>query len=139
MSKKSVNVLLSVLSLVAGGAFYVLFRADSYIAKAFNGMCSILYLREKLHPHFSDFLNFYFLDFLWGFSLACALIALFDSEIKERATCCSVSLLCGIAWEVLQYEGFVGGTADFLDVIMYLLAALFAFIINIKEKTHEKH
>ena len=79
-----------------------------------------------------DFFKFYFPDFLWSFALACAFIALFLPGKKGLAACSGFSLFCGLCWELFQTLGVVNGTGDFLDALMYLAAAVLAFVINIK-------
>ena len=40
----------------------------------------------------------------------------------------------GCVWELLQWLSILGGTGDYLDIIMYLLASILCLIINLKER-----
>ena len=133
MSKRIVNLLLCISALTLGCVFYVLFRPDSYVSAMFDKMPLIAFTREACEPYSCDFLNSYFLDYLWGVAFSCAFCAVFgdDSSLSVNLT---VPFLCGCGWEILQWIGAVNGTGDIFDVIMYFLAALTAYILNKKEK-----
>lgn len=134
MSKRVFNVLLGIASLSLGGALYLAFRPYSYISELVGTIFALEPLRRAAGRFSCEFLKYYFPDYLWTFSLSCGLIAIFGPKLKGVAMCCLTSFLLGVVWEILQFIGVVSGTGDILDVIMYLLAALTALLINFKEK-----
>ena len=134
MSQRLRNVLLGTASLVLGGFIYVMFRENAFIAKCFEQLEFILRLRNMMGFCSNDFLKYYFPDFLWGFSLCCGLHVIYEPQVKGSLMCGLMALFCGIAWELLQFWKFVGGTGDYVDIIMYLLASCTCIIINLKER-----
>ncbi len=81
-----------------------------------------------------DFLMYYLPDFLWGFSLSCLLQAFCVYSFKGTVLCCCITAIYGCVWELLQWLSILGGTGDYLDIIMYLLASILCLIINLKER-----
>ncbi len=132
MSKRFTNILLSCGALVLGGILYILLRPSTYIGKLFDDIVFIEMFRNTLSVYPCTFLKYYLPDFLWVFSLSCGLIAIFDSDIKGTVFCTAVAFLCGVFWETMQFFCITTGVGDFADIFMYLLAAVFAVIINIK-------
>lgn len=138
MSRRGCNILLAYISLLVGGTLYACFRSTTYIAIALRSIPGIATLSQKAAVISCDFLSYYFPDFLWAFSLCCALNAI---HLPGRC----ITLLCGIGtvalgvlWEVLQYTHIVSGTGDLWDIFVYFLAALLATIINLGGRKHEK-
>lgn len=134
MSERHKIALLSIYSLVVGCALYIIFRSDSYVAKLFSVLPFIVKIQEFFLFADSDFLKYYFPDYLWCLGLCCALIAIHTPKLKSVLLCSTVSVICGMAWELSQYIGIINGTGDILDIIMYLLAGVTAVIIYLKEK-----
>lgn len=140
MSKRRINILLGTLALILGFLIYILFRTNTYIAKPFEAVRWIEYIRRYLLRGSCDFIKFYFPDFLWGFSLNCGLVAIYLPGFKGNVVCGCVAFFCGCIWEALQYIGVVNGTGDIVDITMYLLASIFNIIINLKEtRRNEKN
>ena len=137
MSKRKKNILFSLTALIVGCLLYILFRTNTYIGSIFDGMEDIDIIRQMCLSQVSDLYKFYLPDFLWGLSLGCGLIAIYNPSIKGVIICASFSFLCGCIWEFLQYITLLSGTGDVHDVIMYLLASAICIIINLKE-TREK-
>ncbi len=93
-------------------------------------------LWEILGGYGSNFLKFYFPDFLWAISLCFGLYAIYLPTIKTSIMLSVIVFVYGVIWEILQAVEVLGGTGDIVDVIMYLLACLLALIFNLKkEKT----
>ncbi len=134
MSKRSFNGLLCILSLLSGFVLYVFFRPNTYISMLFDGN-TVDYLRGLLQPYSFDFLKYYFPDFLWGFALNLGFAAIFEPKGRDVIICVICALVCGTAWESLQYLGMVSGTGDVWDIAMYLVSSVITYIINKKEKT----
>lgn len=137
MSKRKKNILFGLVALIAGCLLYILFRTNTYIGGMLDGMEDIATIRRMCVFEVSDLYKFYLPDFLWGFSLGCGLIAIYNPRVKGIIVCASFSFLCGCMWELLQYLGVLNGTGDVHDIIMYLLASAVCIIINLKE-TREK-
>lgn len=139
MSKRRINILLGTMTLVLGFLIYIFFRTNTHIARAFDKIDWIVYIRRQLPGCSNDFIKFYLPDFLWGFSLNCGLMAIYDPRVKGGILCGCIALVSGCIWEILQYIGIVSGTGDVIDIIMYLLASIIHIIINLKERENEKN
>ena len=133
MSKRAFFILLGTLSLIIGGAIYLLFRENAYIT-IFFGTNFLARIRETVSFLSVQIVNFYFVDFLWGLSLCAYLLAIFAPKGAGIFFCGIVAFLCGTGWELLQFTGVVSGTGDVLDIIAYLVAAIIAVIIFLKGK-----
>lgn len=125
-------------ALLFGLVIYILFRPKSYITKFINVIISIEPIVIDCNNAAVSFLSFYFADFLWCYSLSFGLCAIFNPSCRGVLRCCVIAFACGVLWEFGQKIDLFGGTADILDVLMYLLAALMCYIINTKEKQYEK-
>lgn len=137
MTNRIKNMMVSFAALLAGGLLYIWLRPNTYIGNILDGLLGIDLVRQIGMNHAGDFLKYYLPDFLWGSSLGCALIAVYDPRIRGVIICAGVSVLCGSLWEVLQYAQVIKGTGDIHDVIMYLLAGAMCIIINLKERRKE--
>lgn len=119
---------LSILSLVLGGIIYIFGRPSSYIAEFFT---SFFTTKPITHPFFQncDFIKYYFTDYLWAFSMFCALntIPTAKNSLTFRGL---VVILIGIVWEFLQFIGTVSGTGDIVDIIMYITAVLSVVLLD---------
>ena len=139
MSKRGRNLVLAVISLVLGSLLYVLFRSNTHLAK----LCSCIPTVATAQLFFAGvhipFLTVYLVDFLWGLSLCCGLLAIHDPGVKGKIVCAVAAFIWGCLWEMMQWLSVVGGTGDWLDVCMYFLAAFVGIIINLKERKHEKN
>ncbi len=120
-----------------------------------SGLAIYLFMRENTHFHLmlpenvrnfsadinagipsnilTDFLRYYFVDFLWGASLASALCAV-SYEIKKKNIIISalVSFVVGAVFELLQHFSLVNGTFDFADIAMYAAASLVCAAVSVK-------
>ena len=134
MSKRKVNSLLGTLALAMGGCIYILFRDRSYIAMLFEGWPLISCIRSIIAPYAGNYVKYYLGDFLWCFSLGCYFQAVFLPKNMGVFLCAGAAFLCGTAWELMQYIQFISGTADVLDILMYLSAGILCTIINLKER-----
>ena len=135
MSKRVVWILLGTISMVFGLALYLLFRPYSYIAIALKNVPYIDILQKWASNYDCAFLRFYLGDFLWGFGLGCTLRAIDKFNKLGRIGVLCIVFLFGTLWEVLQLLGFIRGTGDVLDVVMYFIAGMGVIIIDIKERS----
>ena len=134
MSKRAFWILCSMLSLSAGAVLYGVFRQDTYIGKVFDFFSDFSFVGGWLYA----FVAFYLPDYLWMFSLTCALFATMLPCGKNLFFWSCVAFLFGAFWELLQLCHIVSGTADIHDVILYSLAAFSAAIIKILRKEEIK-
>lgn len=127
-------VFFSVFSLIFGAVIYALFREGTYFHQVLPQVVEPLFLNlRKITENniFVIFLKYYFVDFLWSFSLSFLLLAVTDFRKKNRVCIVAiVSSLWGTVFEILQYFNFVTGTFDFADIVMYVLAAVSVVMIN---------
>lgn len=137
MSKRKKNMLFCLTSLAVGFLLYGIFRENTYVGGIFNRIEKMDTIRQIYFFQVSDLYKYYLPDFLWGFSLGCGLIAIYNPKITGVIICACFSLIYGCIWEFLQKTGVLSGTGDIHDVIMYLLASVICIIINLKE-TREK-
>jgi hypothetical protein len=133
MSKRSFLFVAGTGSLIVGGLIYLLFRENSHIA-LFFGSRLLNDIREAFSAWSNDAVNFYFADFLWGFSLCSYLLAIYVPKKRGAFFCGAITFMCGAFWEALQFVGAVNGTGDVIDIIMYFSAAVVVVIIFLKGK-----
>lgn len=138
MSKRSQNVLLAVTSLIFGGMIYLVLRPNTQISKLFQSFSINISLQTPKDSCVFTFLEYYFVDFLWCFSLCCSLVAVFLPRKRGVMTCSAIGVAWGILWEMLQYIGIANGTGDIFDIIAYLLAGIICILANKKFKGEEK-
>jgi hypothetical protein len=72
-------------------------------------------------------------DGLWSFSLTIAILKIWDWKLNLINSTLLVTTSIIVEW--LQLIGFIDGTADTLDVVFYLLFALFAitYLVGLKK------
>lgn len=128
MKKKTFNIFLSLLSLSIGGFIYISTRPDSYVSVVAESVISLDNLRACFSFLDIELIKYYLPDFLWSLSLTCALFAINRSTVQVAG----IAAICGVLWEVGQATGLISGTADILDILMYLIATIVAVLINKK-------
>lgn len=138
MSGRIKHVISMMISLLCGLFIYILFRPQTYISKLVFEFIPFKWNEIDYDNAIVSFLGFYFADFLWCFSLASGLCFVLFKDSHSVVICCLIAFVCGVFWEIGQMIHLFGGTADILDVLMYLLAACTRYIFNIKEKRYEK-
>ncbi len=123
----------SLTALIIGLAIYILFRRNTYI-HSFLNLTDTVYLNV---PFYGDiFIKFQLPDFLWGYSLTMALYAVLLP--KNSRLPFFITIFFGTSFEILQHLHIVSGTFDFLDCIMYFLAALISNIVYNRSLKNEK-
>lgn len=130
MIKRIKYMIHAVTALLFGLILYILFRPESYITGSILNIFHIKPDRIAYDGAILSFLSFYFADFLWCYSLAIGLCAIFVPCGRGRFHCCLLAFGWGVIWELGQMAGVIGGTADILDVLMYLLAACTCYILK---------
>ena len=114
----------AVVSLIVGLMIYIIFRENTYISKIFENYMDFSYLRHCARALESNFLKYYFPDFLWALSLDFWMHIIVSPKSRGSLACSAVSGGFGVFYEVLQYTGVVAGTFDYADIVMYLSATL---------------
>lgn len=133
-SRRGRNLFVGSTSLLAGGLLYICFRERTYFARLVSWMDAVADLQTACRSVRSDFLRYYLPDFLWGVSLGSFLQAINLPKKWGVLICGVVVLLLGSSWELMQLLGVASGTADILDVLMYLAAGAVTVFINCKER-----
>ncbi|NVK88821.1 MAG: hypothetical protein HWE13_11870 [Gammaproteobacteria bacterium] len=122
-------------ALLLGGLIY--YRNDA----------ASLTLIAKLHNHWPEFdrhlhalaaelpnwlvvpaMRAYAPDFLWAFALAIALILIWHRVLRWRWLAL-LSIAAALSFEVAQGFGWVSGIFDWFDIMVSLVAALFALLL----------
>ena len=126
---------ISAFCLILGLAIYTFLRHGTYYHE---------FLPQGIRAYFSnisnsvpdnfitDFIRFWFVDFLWGVSLTFALISVLTEATKKKlisAAC--VSFAAGVVYELCQLFSLVSGTFDILDVAMYAAASFVCAAVSI--------
>ena len=138
MSYRIKNLMLMMGALLVGLILYVLFRPEIYITKFVTDIIFVEAINHRIDSLYGVICGCYLPDFLWGFSLSCGLCSLFPAKSRNITICCIVSFCYGLLWEITQFLSVVGGTADYLDVLAYFLAACTCLILNKKGIHYEE-
>ena len=124
MRKRLRWCVMSICALFAGALDYTLYRQDTYIGS--------LAFWSPLPFHWGyDFFAYYLPDFLWAFSLTFALFAILSPAKRKTILCSILTTVYGCFWEFAQHFAWVSGTADYMDILMYLAASFLAVVIKI--------
>lgn len=114
-----------VISLIIGLIIYIFLRPEAYISEITRTV-----LKIKLQPEKSLVpASFYLPDFLWSLSLCCGLYAIYPLK-RYTWLWGAITFLYGCLWELMQVLCVVSGTADTIDIFLYLTAAVTVVIIN---------
>lgn len=130
------SALLSMLFLISGLAIYAFMRSDTYFHELLpQGLRESLFGISNAVPDniLTDFLRFWFVDFLWCLSLNFALIYVSSEANKKNfiITSC-VSFSAGAVFEIAQKFSIVSGTFDVFDIMMYAAASVLCAALSIK-------
>ena len=126
MKKRLLWLAYCVTALAIGALMYGLFRQDTYVGKIVG---KVIGTGLPITGWFSGLCAWYLPDYLWVFSMTCALFSIMVPEGKQIILWSSLAFSMGLLWELLQISGAVSGTADLWDVLLYGFAALTAAII----------
>ena len=136
IKKKILLALISFLLLLVGLLLYMVFNRDTYVS-------SFIVMRIPFsinyHPTgvISDILRGYGADFLWTSALTIAVQAILylkKSTIWLLLFCSSL----GVLFELLQFLKVTNGTADVIDVIIYVMGSAFGIIMILGGKFYEE-
>ena len=128
MSERRRCVLFCTLSLVVGAALYILFRQHTHVGALCGQWPELRPIQDALEEGPWNLFRYYLPDMLWSVSLSCGMLAIFGTE--KRWIYGGSGFFFGCVWELLQWLGIVEGTADSLDVLMYLAGSFLCIIVN---------
>ena len=133
IKKRLFYFFLSFISILLGVLIYIFFRNGTYIHQFLGNVTPIdIFKSQYKSTLIVKFLKYYFVDYLWCFSLASFLSSITEKIAFRNTMVISVfSALLGILFEAAQRLSLVNGTADFYDIIMYVFAGLSHAVLNI--------
>lgn len=124
---------LSFITLFIGFSIYIFLRDGTYIHLFLEKSVFLNQLpKVTVTNPLTNFLGYYFVDFLWGLSLSFFLTAVaYKITFKSIILISAISSISGVVFELGQCFSVINGTADFIDVSMYLAASVFCAVFNI--------
>ncbi|MBR1649539.1 MAG: hypothetical protein IJ691_00050 [Lachnospiraceae bacterium] len=136
MNKRIILVLLSTVLILAGVSIYLLLNKTALLSKAIFSFVTPVNLDIGDSP-FIKVINNFGADFLWsmGFSLAIQSVLFLRRKRVWLLLLCSV---LGIVYELLQFLEIANGTADTIDVIVYIIGCTFGILFILGGKFYEK-
>ena len=133
MKRRLFLVIASLICLISGLIIYIFLREGTFIHLFFE---KNFFVREisafSADNFFVSFLKYYFVDYLWCVSLSFLLTAIsYEISFRKIVFISVSSSLFGILLEAAQFFSVINGTADFIDVSMYVAAGVFSAAFNI--------
>lgn len=133
MSHKKIYISNICIPLIIGVFFYLLFRPNIFLSKTIYMILDINYsfaLYDLIIGNIvGRILVNYLCDFLWAYSLSWALFYIKDlynhSILKTMCYC----IIADCLMELLQLIDCIGGTFDYCDIIVQILATLVVLIL----------
>lgn len=129
-------LILSLSCLFVGTYIYIAYRETTYInrfvpfvlSETIKQSAEMFFIPSKI----LEFLKYYFVDFLWAFSLNGALFAVqYKCSFKNTAILSFTILLLGCLFELFQLFSICIGTFDMTDIAMYFCASMLSVMINL--------
>ncbi|MBR6506586.1 MAG: hypothetical protein IKT37_03170 [Clostridia bacterium] len=120
--------------LIIGLAVYFAVQKSTYLERVFAAMFAVDFKPLVWSGWTYTFTVCWLCDVLWSYSLVFSLwVSLYS---RKNAVLLSVvlALFAGVAFELLQLFGQVGGTFDVFDIIMELTAAILAAVVIKRRK-----
>lgn len=135
-NKRIVLMILGVLFLIVGLLLYILFNQNAYISKT---ICRLFMIPHITYEHniLTMLITYYGADLLWSVSF-CLIVQLILFIKKRKTILLVICSVLGITYEIMQCFGLAAGTADIVDVIVYILGSLVAIIIIQGGKLYEE-
>ena len=110
------SAVFSAMNLFCGFVIYIFLRSGTYIHELFPQNMQLFFLGVSTKAEvncLTEFLKYYFVDYLWGASLAFALCSVISVPNKKRIIAVTfVSFLFGVLFELSQHFSVVDGTFD---------------------------
>ena len=132
---KVILIIICIVLLLMGLLLYLLFNQDAYISKTIYEVVPIPTIAGKSLA-ISIFRSFG-ADLLWSIALVLAIQVALGLKKKQIWLLMLCSLL-GVAYELMQFLGIANGTADILDVLIYIAGSFIGVSIIIGGKYYEK-
>ena len=130
MKRKNMFLFFNVIvPLLFGLAIYLFCYNNTYINNGFKNIFGISPPHIYFDNAYFKFLTCWACDILWAYSLTFALFLCFKDFKKPLLICGTISFSLTIVIELLQIEHIITGTFDFWDIILEIIAILFAIII----------
>ena len=122
--------------LLLGLIFYLLLNEDAFVSKIVFDIIPIKSIC-KSNNDFVKVLRNFGADLLWSisFTMIIQIILWLDKKKTFFLVFCS---LLGIIYELMQCFGVAAGTADILDMIVYVMGSLLAIVIIQGGKLYEE-
>ena len=124
--KKVILIIISVILLLLGLLLYLLLNRKAFVSQV---LLRVIPLQTNTSDGFViRILRSFGADLLWSmsFTMIIQFIVWFDKKKTLFLILCSV---LGIFYELLQCFGITTGTADIVDVFVYILGSILAIII----------
>ena len=135
MRRKVVVLIISIVLLVLGLLLYLLLNREAFVSRI---LLKIIPIQIEFSENIgTKILRGYGADFLWSVSFTMIIHLIIWTEKKSLGFLLFCSLL-GILYEIMQCFGITTGTADIVDVIVYILGSLFAILIIQGGKLYEE-
>lgn len=129
------SAVFSAMNLFFGFVIYIFLRSGTYIHELLPQNMQLFFLEVSSQTevnYLTEFLKYYFVDYLWGASLAFALCSVISVPNKIRIIAVAfVSFFLGVLFEISQHFSVVDGTFDLIDICMYAAASFVCAVINI--------
>lgn len=129
-------LIISFCSLLLGFVIYLVFNQQTPISAWVIEIYPKAYLSMPRNVFTKAITNFG-ADFLWLFSFTMLVQFILWLQKKQTQLLIICSLL-GVLFELMQRFGFANGTADILDVVVYVLGCVVAIIMIQGGKLYEE-
>ncbi len=119
------KIILSFIPLFIGGFLYVPFRTGNIIfLKYFHYFYQGSFIRKSDWEIVPDWIIYSLPDALWILSFTYLMLSIWDFQIsRENIFWIIIAPIIGIGSEIGQTTDFIGGTFDYMDLLLMLLAA----------------
>ncbi len=135
-NKKIKLMIFSISALFLGLLLYLLFNKDAFISKSILRIIPIPTISRR-DIVLINVLRNYGADFLWSVAFTMTVQIIVWTK-KKKTIFLLFGCLLGVVYELMQCFGLTPGTADIVDVIVYILGSLFAIIIIQGGKLYEE-
>lgn len=126
MNNRIKMLLISIICLIIGSFLYIFSRPNAYISKFIFRILNI----TVSHSFIPLGISFYVPDYLWACALCSGLFSIYPLKRDKGWIFGVVTFIYGTVWELMQLIDIVPGTADIIDIILYLAAAYTVVMIN---------
>ena len=122
--------------MLIGLLLYLCFNKTAFIAKEVNRYIVLPELKYS-SGLYAKIIRSYGADFLWSVAFTEIVQAILCLK-KDRIWLLLACSILGIAYEIMQLVGIANGTADIMDIIVYLCGSAFGILIILGGRIYEK-